>query len=122
MFFAGVALTHAVFYFDKKRKKKMFYLFLSSIILQILNNTHLCHLSALEFAKGRLKTFEESEEQEYLEKESKKLSAFMELYVLLLIRAVPKEGRSYINYKSWSEAESIIKELRGFMKNEKGQR
>lgn len=118
MFFAGVALTHAAFYFDQKIKKKKFYIIISATILQILDSVHSSHMAAIEFAKEELKTVEESSRQEYLLKEGQKVSVFMELYVLLLIKAVPEEGRKYINYRSWPEAKTLIEELRGFMKNE----
>ena len=122
MFFAGVCLTHIVFFFERKKKKKMFYLYISSIILQVLDNINLVHLASIEFLRDKAKTADETEAEEYLQLESQKLSAFMELYVLLFTRAVPKEGRKYINYKSWGEAEALIKELRGFMNNEQGKR
>lgn len=115
MFFAGVALTHTVFYFDTKRKQKRFYLILSSVILQMLDNIDLIHRSLVEFTQEQTKTLDETEAEEYLEKESQKLSVFMELYVLLLTNAVPKQGRKFINYKSWSEAKVLIKKLRGLM-------
>lgn len=122
MFFAGVVLTHAVFYFDRKTKEKRFFIFLSSIILQVLENIDLINKATLEFMKQEVKSLDESEAEKYLEKENNKLSAFMEIYVLLLIRAVPKKGRKHINYRSWPEAESLIKELRGFMENEQSKR
>ena len=118
MFFAGVALTHAVFYFDKINKEKKFFILLSSTILQVLDNIHLINKSTLEFIKEQLKTLDESKAEEYLEKEKDKLLIFMEVYVLLLIKAVPQQGRKYINYRSWSEAKSLIEELRGFTENE----
>ena len=120
MFFAGAILCQAVFYFDKVRKKKMFYLFLSSIILQVLENINITHMAALEFTADKTKTVDEIEAEEYLQLEKQKLSVFMELYVLLFTRAVPMEGRKYINYKSWSAAKALIEELRGFMKDEQG--
>ena len=122
MFFAGVILTHAVFYFDRLNKKKKFYLFLSSLILQALDNLYLAHQASIEFAKDKIKTIDDSEAEEYLEKERVKLSVFMEMYVLLFVKSVPLEGRKYINYKSWSEAQSVLKELRGFIKNEQSKR
>ena len=120
MFFAGVILTHTVFYFDRVIKKKKFYLFLSATILQALDNISLAHQSIAEIAREELKTMDVSEREEYLEKESKKLSIFMELYVLLLIKAVPLEGRKHINYRTWSEAKALIKKLRGFINDEQG--
>ena len=122
MFFTGVALTHIVFYFDRLNKKKKFYLFFSSLILQALDNLHLAHQSSIEFAKDNIKTIDDSKAEEYLQKESMKLSVFMEMYVLLFVKSIPQEGRKYINYKSWSEAQAILKELRGFMKNEQSKR
>lgn len=122
MFFAGVGLTHAVFYYDRLKKKKNFYLFLSSMILQALENVHLIHQASIEFVKDKTKTIDESDAEEYLEKEDLKLSVFMEMYVLLLVNSVPKEGRKYISYKSWPEAQSLLKKLRGFIKNEQSKR
>lgn len=122
MFFTGVALTQAIFYFDRKRKEKKFYIFLSAVILQILENTNLTHASVIEFSRNVLKTLEESEKQKYLEEESRKLSALMELYVLLFIKAVPPSGRKHISFSSWSEAQALIKQMRGFLQNEKSKR
>ena len=122
MFFAGVALTHAVFYFDKQLKKQKFYILMSASILQVLDSIYSVHMAAVEFARDELKTIEEIEREEYLLKESQKVSVFMELYVLLFIKAVPKEGRKYINYKTWPEAKALINKLRGFMRDEKNKR
>ena len=122
MFFAGVVITHAVFYFDRLNKRKRFYLFLSSMILQALENIHLVHQASIEFVKDKVKTIDESEAEEYLEKEDLKLSVFMEMYVLLFVKSVPEEGRKYISYNSWPEAQAILKELRGFMKDEQNKR
>ena len=122
MFFAGVALTHAVFYFERKTKEKKFYLFLSAIILQALDNIHLVHQAAIEFAQDRIKTIDETDLEKYLQEEREKLSVFMELYVLLFINSVPQKGRKYLKYKSWHEAATLIKEMRGFLNNEKGKR
>ena len=117
MFFSGVALTHAVFYFDRANKKRHFYTLLSAVILQVLENIDLAHQATKEFQLEQLKTIDDSERQEYLEKENKKISVFMDLYVLLFIKAVPEEGRKHINYRSWPEARALIKELRGFIDN-----
>ena len=122
MFFSGVALTHAVFYFDRVSKKRNFYTLLSAVILQILENVDLAHQATKEFQLEQLKTIDDSERQEYLEKENNKISVFMDLYVLLFIKCVPEEGRKYINYRSWPEARVLIKELRGFIENEQGKR
>ena len=115
-------MTHAVFYFERLNKKKKFYFFLSSIILQALDNLHLAHQASIEFAKDKIKTIDDSETEEYLKKESMKLSVFMEMYVLLFVKSIPQEGRKYINYKSWPEAKAILKELRGFVNNEQSKR
>lgn len=122
MFFAGVALTHTVFFLEKKTKEKKFYFYLSSVILQVLDNINLVHMAAVEFTKDKLKTLDETETEEYLSIEGQKLSAFMELYVVLFTRAMPKQGRKYLNYKSWSEAKAVIEELRGLMNNGEGKR
>ena len=65
---------------------------------------------------------EEEDLQKYLKKEGEKVLVFMEIYTLLFIRAVPEKGRKYINYRSWSEAQSIIKQMRGLIGNEKDKR
>ena len=122
MFFAGVAITHIVFYLERRNKKKKFYIVLSATILQVLDSVYSVHMAAIEFAKEELKTKEDSLREEYLLKEEQKASVFMELYVLLFIKAVPQEGRKYINYKTWPEAKALIEELRGFMRNEKNKR
>jgi hypothetical protein len=122
MFFAGVVLSHAVFFFDRKKKKEKFYLMMSAIILQILDNAYLAQEASIEFVNDQIKFLEDSEREEYLQKERKKLATFMELYVLLFTKAVPEEGRRYINYKSWMEAKALIDKLRGFMKDEQNKR
>tara|TARA_R100001443_G_scaffold68677_1_gene77362 strand:- start:336 stop:719 length:384 start_codon:yes stop_codon:yes gene_type:complete len=119
MFFSGVVLTHAVFYLDKKRKQKRFYIFMSASILQVLDSIDLVHKTAIDFIAEQSKTLEESQKQKYLEEEGKKLSTFMELYVLLFINAVPPAGRKYVSFRSWSEAHTLIKKMRGFLQNEK---
>ena len=124
MFFAGVALTKLVFYFDQQSKDKNFYLIMSASILQVLDATYTSHMAALDFAEAELKkvkTLEESEVSEYLLKEGSKVSIFMELYTLLLIKAVPDKGKKYINYKNWTEASVLIEQLRGLNKNGKNQ-
>ena len=122
MFFAGVILTHAVFFLDRQRKKKRFYILMSACILQVLDSVYSMHMAAVEFAKEEIKTKEESSREEYLDTEVNKVSVFMELYVLLMIKAVPLEGRKYINYKTWPEAQSLIKELRGLIDDGKSKR
>ena len=118
MFFAGVVLTHVVFYLERERKKKNFYILMSACILQILDSVYSVHMASCEFAGEELKTTEESIRDEYLDVEVKRVSVFMELYVLLLRKAVPQEGRKYINYNTWPEAKSLIKDLRGLMEIE----
>lgn len=120
MFLAGVALTHAVFYFDKKSKNKRFFIFLSASILQVLENISLTHEASIEYISEQLKNIEESQRRDYLEKERQKLAALMELYVLLFRKSVPPEGRKFVNFKNWPEAKALINELKGFLKNEQG--
>ena len=120
MFVAGVILTKAVFYYEQKFQQKKFYLTMSAAILQILDAAHSSHVTAIEVATAELKkieTAEETEVNEYLEKESNKVLIFMELYTLLLTQAVPKKGRKYINYKSWPQASALIGQLRGLKKD-----
>jgi hypothetical protein len=125
MFWAGVILTKAVFYFDQKKKTKQFYIVISASLLQVLDAVHSAHLAAVEYGASELKkieTVEETNLEEYLEKESSKIAIFMELYTLLFIKAVPQAGRKYINYRTWPEASALIEQLRGFMKDEKDRR
>ena len=118
MFFAGVALSQLVFYFDRQAKKKRFYIMMSACILQVLDSIYSVHMATIEFAEQETKRTEETSREEYLLKENQKVSVFMELYVLLFIKAVPLEGRKYINYRTWPEAKILIDELRGFMQDE----
>tara|TARA_R100000005_G_C4996141_1_gene202987 strand:+ start:1920 stop:2318 length:399 start_codon:yes stop_codon:yes gene_type:complete len=121
MFIAGVILSHAVFYFDRKSKQKKFYIIMSATILQVLDSIHSVHLASIEFAKQELKTIEETSREEYLEVEEQKVQVFMELYTLLFIRAVPEQGRKYIKYRSWDEASSLIIKARGLINDRKAQ-
>ena len=120
MFFAGVALTHAVFYFDKKSKNKRFFIYLSASILQVLENINLTHDASIDYMGEQLKNVEESQRRDYLEKERQKLAALMELYVLLFRKSVPPEGRKFVNFKSWPEAKALIDKLKGFLRDEQG--
>ena len=125
MFWAGVLLTKAVFYFHEKSQQKKFYLVMSAAILQVLDSVYSSHMSTVEYGLSQLKkieTMEEEDLQKYLKKEGEKVLVFMEIYTLLFIRAVPEKGRKYINYRSWSEAQSIIKQMRGLIGNEKDKR
>ena len=90
---------------------------MSATILQVLDSIYSVHMASIEFAADETKTIEETKRDEYLLKQGQKVSVFMELYVLLFIQAVPKEGRRYINYKTWPEAKALIEELRGLVKN-----
>ena len=122
MFLAGVALSKAVFYLDQIKKQRDFFLVVSVTILQILDSVRSVHASAVELADYELKKLETKDEtdvEKYLEQENSKISIFMELYTLVLIKAVPKAGRKYINYSKWSEASLLIEQLRGIMQNGK---
>ena len=122
MFFAGVGLSKAVFYLDQKKKQKDFFLVISVTILQILDSVHSVHLAAIDASAHELKKLEihdETDIEKYLEQENSKVSIFMELYTLVLIKAVPKAGRKYINYSKWSEASLLIEQLRGIMQDGK---
>ena len=122
MFFAGVALSNAVFYFDRVNKKKNFYIFLSAVILQMLDNADLLHRAGTEFSASQLKTADDLSKQEYLEREAQKISVFMEVYVLLLIKAVPEEGRKHIKFITWPEAHALLEKMRGFIQDEQSKR
>ena len=122
MFFAGVGLSKAVFYLDQKKKQKDFFLVISVTILQILDSVHSVHLAAIDASAHELKKLEINDEtdiEKYLEQENSKVSIFMELYTLVLIKAVPEAGRKYINYSNWPEASLLIEQLRGIMQNGK---
>ena len=122
MFFAGVGLSKAVFYLDQKKKQKDFFLVISVTILQILDSVHSVHLAAIDASAHELKKLETKDEtdiEKYLKQENSKVSIFMELYTLVLIKAVPEAGRKYINYSNWPEASLLIEQLRGIMQNGK---
>tara|TARA_R110002074_G_scaffold34974_2_gene95642 strand:+ start:259 stop:666 length:408 start_codon:yes stop_codon:yes gene_type:complete len=122
MFFAGVGLSKAVFYLDQKKKQRDFFLVISVTILQILDSVHSVHLAAIDASAHELKKLEINDEtdiEKYLEQENSKVSIFMELYTLVLIKAVPEAGRKYINYSNWPEASLLIEQLRGIMQNGK---
>ncbi len=122
MFFAGVGLSKAVFYLDQKKKQKDFFLIISVTILQILDSVHSVHLAAIDASAHELKKLETKDEtdiEKYLEQENSKVSIFMELYTLVLIKAVPEAGRKYINYSNWPEASLLIEQLRGIMQKGK---
>ena len=122
MFFAGVGLSKAVFYLDQKKKQRDFFLVISATVLQILDSVHSVHLAAIDTATHELKKLETKDEtdiEKYLKQENSKVSIFMELYTLVLIKAVPEAGRKYINYSNWPEASLLIEQLRGIMQNGK---
>jgi len=122
MFFAGVGLSKAVFYLDQKKKQRDFFLVVSATVLQILDSVHSVHLAAIDTATHELKKLETKDEtdiEKYLEQENSKVSIFMELYTLVLIKAIPEAGRKYINYSNWPEASLLIEKLRGIMQNGK---
>ena len=122
MFFAGVGLSKAVFYLDQKKKRRDFFLVISATILQILDSVHSIHLAAIDTATHELKKLETKDEtdiEKYLKQENSKVSIFMELYTLVLIKAVPEVGRKHINYSNWPEASLLIEQLRGIMQNGK---
>ena len=125
MFWSGVFLTKAVFYFEQQNKQKRFYLAMSATILQVLSSIYISHLTSLEYIDQELKKLDSTEEniaEAYLQKEKENVSVFMEIYTLLLIKSVPKHGRRYINYKSWPEAQSLIIKMRGIMSREQNKR
>jgi hypothetical protein len=124
MFWAGVLLTKAVFYFQEQLKKKHFYLIMSAALLQVLDSVHSVHEAAIEYNTSELKkndSIGEKELKEYLKTEREKVLVLMEVYTLLFLKAVPSSGRKFINYRSWSEAKQLIKKLRG-LTGEKNER
>ncbi len=120
MFWSGVFITKAVFFYEEKRRTRDFYLTVSLTVLQILDSVYSAHRASVQSALAELKKIENIEEsflKKYLEKESSKVDVFMEIYTLLFIKAIPEKGRRYINYKSWTEASALIEQLRGFMQD-----
>jgi hypothetical protein len=121
MFFAGAALAKAVFYFQEKQKQKQYYVMYVAVALQALQNLFLSHKANLEVFEDRLKqnsTDAELDLEKYLENEGEKIAVFMEIYTMLLIRAVPKEARKFINFSNWTQAKALINKLRGPMDGE----
>ena len=121
MFWAGVFLTKAVFYFQQKLKTKQFYLVMSAALLQVLDSVHSVHEAAVQYNITELKknnSLEEIDTEKYLEKERQKVLLLMEVYTLLFLRAVPSSGRKFINYRNWTEASVLIEKLRGLMSEE----
>ena len=84
---------------------------MSAAVLQMLDSVYTSHMATVEYAETELKRIElleESAREEYLQKESDKVGIFMEIYTLLLIKAVPEQGRKYVNYRTWPEAKALI--------------
>lgn len=124
MFWAGVFLTKAVFYFQQKLKTKQFYIIMAAAILQVLDSVYSVHEAAVKYNITELKkndSLEETEIEEYLDKERKKVLILMEVYTLLFLNAVPSSGRKFINYRNWTEASELIEKLRG-LTGEKNER
>ena len=122
MFFAGVALTHAVFYFQQKKKERDFLILYSAVALQALESLHVQQMSNLEMISERTKTvssMDETQVNEYLKVEGDKVEVFMEIYTMLMIRALPKSARKLVKFSNWTQARSLIEKTRRVMKNEK---
>lgn len=120
MFWAGVLITKVVFFYEERRRTRNFYLTVSLTVLQILDSVYSAHQASVESAAIELKKIENIEEsflEKYLEKESSKVDVFMEIYTLLFIKAIPEKGKRYVNYRSWTEANALIGQLRGFMRD-----
>jgi len=120
MFWAGVLITKVVFFYEERRRTRNFYLTVSLTVLQILDSVYSAHQASVESAAIELKKIENIEEsflEKYLEKESSKVDVFMEIYTLLFIKAIPEKGKRYVNYRSWTEANALIEQLRGFMRD-----
>ena len=122
MFAAGVALTHAVFYFQQRKKEKDFLILYSATALQALENLYIQQKSNIEIISERTKTtssMDETQISEYLKLEGDKVEVFMEIYTLLMIRALPKSARKLIKFSNWTQAKSLIERTRRVMRNEK---
>lgn len=125
MFWAGVLLTKSVFYFHQKNQSKKFYIFLAACGLAALENIYLSHMAGLDFVSKNIKDKNldtEKESEEYLKVEKGKISILMEIYTLLILKALPKDARRHAHYTSWNEAFSLIEKKRGFTENEKNER
>jgi len=122
MFFAGVVLTHAIFYFQQKKKEKDFLILYSAVALQALESLYLQQMSNIEMISERTERdsgMDETELAEYLRQEGSKVEVFMEIYTMLMIRALPKGARKLINFSNWTQAKSLIEKTRRVMKNGK---
>ena len=122
MFFAGVALTHAVFYFQQKKKEREFLILYSAVALQALESLHVQQMSNLEMISERTKaasSMDEDQVNEYLKVEGDKVEVFMEIYTMLMIQALPKSARKLVKFSNWTQARSLIEKTRRVMKNEK---
>ena len=122
MFFAGVALTHAIFYFQQKKKEKDFLILYSAVALQALDSLYLQQMANIEMISERTErdsAMDETELAEYLRKEGSKVEVFMEVYTALMIKALPKGARKLINFSNWTQARSLIEKTRRAMKNGK---
>ena len=122
MFFAGVAITHAIFYFQQKKKQKDFLILYSATALQALDNLYLQQMSNLEMISERTERdsgMDETELAEYLRQEGSKVEVFMEIYTMLMVRALPEGSRKLVNFSNWTQARSLIEKTRRAMENGK---
>ena len=122
MFFAGVVLTHAVFYFQQKKKQKDFLILYSATALQALDNLYLQQMSNLEMILERTERdsgMDETELAEYLRQEGSKVEVFMEIYTMLMVRALPEGARKLVNFSNWTQARSLIEKTRRATENGK---
>ena len=122
MFFAGVVLTHAIFYFQQKKKEKNFLVSYCATALQALQSLYLQQMANIEMISERTERdsgMDETELAEYLRKEGSKVEVFMEIYTMLMIRALPKGARKLVNFSNWTQARSLIEQARRVMENGK---
>lgn len=115
MFFAGVAITHAIFYFQQKKREKDFLISYCATALQALQSLYLQQMANIEMISERTERdsgMDETELAEYLRQEGSKVEVFMEVYTALMIRALPKEARELVNFSNWTQARSLIEKAR----------
>ena len=122
MFLAGVVLTHTVFYFSQKKKEKDFLISYCATALQALQSLYLQQMANIEMISERTERdsgMDETELAEYLRQEGSKIEVFMEIYTMLMLRALPKEARKLVNFSNWTQARSLIEKTRRAMENGK---
>ena len=115
-------MTHTVFYFSQKKKEKDFLISYCATALQALQSLYLQQMANIEMISERTERdsgMDETELAEYLRQEGSKIEVFMEIYTMLMLRALPKEARKLVNFSNWTQARSLIEKTRRAMENGK---